>query len=233
MTVGISDPQDLDVVVGQFVPDRQEQAGCQMERLAAGRRQRLVDLLGPQAGEARLIDRAPVRLLEQVAGQMVGSRGPDELVALHRGAIGCHQAPGVQPERNHSRLAVDERLGVRSRGPQGEHPLGRQWFQTSCNLEPEEVRGRPRDGVGADDAVLGDLEPVDEQRLDADVECTRVAGGRDPGFNQGQIFVEDRVLERDRQGQQPVQPPLDGRQVIAQAAIFAFQPQTRAILEIA
>jgi hypothetical protein len=66
-------------------------------------------------------------------------------------------------------------------------------------------------------------DPLGSDRLDANVERTCLARGIGPGLDQAHIFLEDRVLHRDTQRQQPVQPTLDRWQPFEQNAFIIDQ----------
>ena len=55
-------------------------------------------------------------------------------------------------------------------------------------------------------------------RLDADIELASFAQRIDAGLDETEILVKHGVLQGDREGQQAVEPTLDRRQVILQAA---------------
>ena len=93
------------------------------------------------------------------------------------------------------------------------------------------MRRRPGTRIGADDPVVENFEAVDRHRLDAKVEGPGLARGRDPGFDQAEELVEDRVLQRDAKRQQPVEPALDRRQVLAKPAVLALELQAGQLLE--
>src|SRR3546814_21195755 len=55
--------------------------------------------------------------------------------------------------------------------------------------------------------------------------------GIDASFDKTQILVEDRILDRDRQGEDAVQPSLDRRQLIDQLT-FIFEAKPCPVAEI-
>jgi hypothetical protein len=77
------------------------------------------------------------------------------------------------------------------------------------------------------------VEVVDRHRLDAQIERSGFPRRCDARLDEPQELVEDRVLELDAKREQPVQPALDRRQVLAQAATFAFELQPGQLLEAA
>jgi hypothetical protein len=94
-----------------------------------------------------------------------------------------------------------------------------------------EKLGRSAIGILAQDPLLDDGQLVGHQRLDAGVESARLAGCIDPCLDQPKEFIEDRVLERDRQRQNAVEPALDRREVVGEAA-FLLKLEAGALAEI-
>jgi hypothetical protein len=52
---------------------------------------------------------------------------------------------------------------------------------------------RPRAGIGAQHAVVQDLEAVDRHRFDAEIERTGLPSCGHAGFDQTQKLLEDRI----------------------------------------
>ena len=54
----------------------------------------------------------------------------------------------------------------------------------------------------------------------------------DARLDQAEILVEDRVLERDTQREDPVEPALDGRQLLLETAAFSLQLEPSQFLKL-
>jgi len=86
--------------------------------------------------------------------------------------------------------------------------------------------------VGAQDGV-GKLDhPLGADGLDPDVKRPGLARRIDAGLDQPHIFLEDRILRRDPQGKDAVQPALDRWQLVEQCAMLIDEFQTGDDLEL-
>ena len=83
-----------------------------------------------------------------------------------------------------------------------------------------------------DALCLQELKLEDKAFPFTDIEAAGFARGRDAGFDQRQEFVEDIVLQRDRQGEDAIQPALDGRHLVLEDAILVAELQAGAMLEV-
>ena len=63
---------------------------------------------------------------------------------------------------------------------------------------------------------------LDRDRLDPEIERARNPCGIDPRFDQAKEFIENAVLQRDRQREDAVEPALDGRQLVGHSPIGPF-----------
>ena len=86
------------------------------------------------------------------------------------------------------------------------------------HLEAEQVGLGARIGVGPEQVALDLDDPLGDDRLDSDIEAAGGAERIDARFDQAEIFVEHGILQRDRERQQPVEPALDRRHILLQAA---------------
>jgi hypothetical protein len=155
----------------------------------------------------------------------------DQLEARDREAIVGGQAARVEPKRRPAGPRIHHRHRIGARGNKGLDPLETHRPWPPRHLQPQQVSGRARAGIGAHDLVFKDFELLDRQCLDAEVERPRFAGGGDPRLDQPQKLVEDRVLNLDPQGEDAIEPALDRRQILTKRAALGLEPQPGQLLE--
>ena len=123
----------------------------------------------------------------------------------------------MQAYRRAARAIVDEEARAVALGePQGR--LQSERPGPPFEIEGEEMARRAARRIGPQDTIIADGQCLDQERLDTDVEGTRFTRCGDPCLDKTEILLEDRILERDRKGEEPVEPALDGWQIVAQAA---------------
>jgi len=93
-------------------------------------------------------------------------------------------------------------------------PLQRERLQGSGNFQFQQMGGRARCRIGAQQRVRQDREVLDCDRLEAEIDCAGLPGGIDARFDQTHELVEDGVLQGDRKCKDAIEPTLDRRQVI-------------------
>ena len=103
-------------------------------------------------------------------------------------------------------------------------PFERQRLQSPGNLQLQQMRGRSGRGIGSQQRIGDDFEAFDRDRLNAKIEGSSLPCGIDPCLNQGDELVEDRVLQRDRQRQDAIEPALDRRQIVYQTPVSTLNP---------
>ena len=91
----------------------------------------------------------------------------------------------------------------------------------------------PAHRVGAEQRVVADRRPVDHDRLHADIERAGIPRSGDACLHEREEFIEDAVLQVDRQREEAVQPALDRRQLLLQHTILVAELEAGAILELA
>ena len=74
---------------------------------------------------------------------------------------------------------------------------------------------------------------IDPHGFQSLVERSGLARSFDPRFDKSEILLEDRVLERDRQRKNAVEPALDRGEIVGQSTIWTFEPEARSLDEVA
>ena len=87
-------------------------------------------------------------------------------------------------------------------------------------------------GIGAQEFICQDRETIDADGLKTLVERSGFARGFDPRLYQSEIFVEDCVLQRDRQRKNAIEPALDRGEIVGQPAIGVFKPEAGTFDEV-
>ena len=231
--VGRRDPAHPDIFAGQFVPHRQQQPRRKMQPFAPGGALGFLGFGLPQSAERRRIDLLPAALGELLRSQILALQRPDQLEPLDRHALVAEQPPCRNKQADPPRFGVAHR--ARSRRARRMHclePLQGERALGADDLDLEQMRGRTRRRVGAQSRVFQDLEGLDRDRLDPQIERARLARGIDPRFDQPHVFVEDRVLQPDRQREDAVEPALDAWQVLDHRTVFGRDLQARQLLEL-
>ena len=111
-------------------------------------------------------------------------------------------------------LRVDEQCGARIAGAiedRGE----RHGVIPLASPDRENLRLRAGLWMDVERPALGDDEALSGERLDAEIVGARCDGAFDPGAQQVLEHAEERVLQIDRQRQQPVEEGRDRRQILA------------------
>ena len=220
------------MVARQRRPDRQQKAGREPDRLDVELAADLVDLGRPFRLEPCAAAFLPGRLVEIVECEIFVPGRTHQFDARHRHPVLGQPGARVGAQRDLARLAVAHEHGGLVGIGDAQHALERHGVAAPGHLDRQQVRGRLADRVGAQDRIVEHGRGLDRHRLDADIECPRLARGRDPCLDQRQEFVKDAVLEPDRQRQQPVEPALDGWEILLQHAVGIEQFQAGAMLEI-
>ena len=79
--------------------------------------------------------------------------------------------------------------------------------------------------IGSQKLVAENFEAIDANRLKAQIESSSFARCLDSRFDQPQIFIEDRILERNRQSKDAVEPALDSRKVVGRPVRSTKSPK--------
>ena len=208
----------------QPLPDRQQEAGDDVQRAVGEFRQRR-ELRFPSLGELGPVGFAPLRL-RQIGDGNRGTlhRAEQADAALDRAVI-HHQPRRRNLHRGPPGLCVDQQLGARlilrplQRLGQGERPVA------LAAQDAEHLRFGAALRMRVDRLAAGDGEALGRDGLDAEI----IGAGRnralDAGAQQILEHLEQGVLQRDGQRQQPVEEGRDRRQVLAQSAVLVGQPQ--------
>lgn len=153
---------------------------------------------------------------------MLARQRADELVSPLQLTILGEETASVASHRRSARPCVDEQaapaaVAQAQRGSEGERT------RAPGQRQLEEVRLGAARRIGPEQRVVDDADLLDRQGLYAKVERAGLTRGVHPCLHQPEILVEDRVLQRNRKGQQTVEPALDRRQVLAQSSPFGFK----------
>ena len=218
------DAVDLAIMVRQPPPDRQQQAGDDVEG-AGGELRDCGDFRLPQFAEQFPVGRLPVGFGKGVEteAQLVGR--PQQAHAVLYRAVVEHQARRRQLDRRAARPRVDQqdrlrlRAGDRQRVDQAERP------DAVLARDGEHMRLRARDRVRVDGAAIGDDDALRRDRLQTLVVGAGSNGALDLRRHQLLEHFEQQVLGLDAQRQQAVEPGRDRRQLVAQAALVGGQRQ--------
>ena len=170
----------------------------------------------------------PVALSEFVSGNPASATGPVQREAGNRCAI-VHQARAVRHQQCHARrsaIAQQPRFGTDALDNLAQrHELGRP-----LRFEGEKL-GRSAIGILAKDPLLDDGQLVGHQRLNPSIECAGLARRIDPRLDQSEEFIEDGILQGDGQREDTVEPALDRREIVGEAALL-LKLQAGALAEI-
>ena len=101
------------------------------------------------------------------------------------------------------------------------------------HLKRDQAGFRAGNRVGTQELVAENFEAIDADRLKPQIEISSFTRRLDSRFDQPQIFIEDRILERNRQSKDAVEPALDSRKVVGQPAIGILEPKAGSLDEIA
>ena len=187
----------------------------------------------PQVPERRFVDRLPAALCKLVGGQVTARKRPDQFVTSNPCAIVGKQAARGNEQRDAARARVAQRALPKTIGPiQLVEPIQRQWLQCTRHFQFEQMRGRRRNGIGAQQSVRQHLKALDRDGLKAKIQRPGLPRSIDPRFDEAEEFVEDGILQRDRQREDAVEPALDRRKIIDHPAFGTFDAQAGQILEL-
>ena len=101
------------------------------------------------------------------------------------------------------------------------------------HLKRDQAGFRAGNRVGTQELVAENFEAIDADRLKPQIEISSFTRRLDSRFDQPQIFIEDAILERNRQSKDAVEPALDSRKVVGQPAIGILEPKAGSLDEIA
>ncbi len=196
-----------------------------MEPLALEARRRLIDFVLPPAPELVRSDRLPAALLQLIGGEITPLQRTMQFEPRDPRTVVGQQAARRHQETDAVRTSVAQRAVPQTvDAVVFVEPRQRQRLQRLGDLQLEQMGRRPRERVGAKQSIRQDLEALDRDGLDPEIERAGLPCSIDPCFDQRQELIEDRVLQRDRQREDAVEPALDGGKVIDHAAIMPFDP---------
>ena len=224
---------DDEVVVGKRGPDREKEARRKADRFRVDLVGRLPGFFQPLLGEVLAIDGAPGTLEQLLVAHIFAPGGTDEFEPRDRCAfLLFHEGPGPRLQRNHPGLGVHQIIGGAVIVGDAQDALKGDRRPPPCDLDREQMRGRATDRVGAQHGVVDEGRRIDQDGLDPDIEPSGLARSRYARLDECEELVEDLVLQRDRQRQDAVQPPLDRREVIFHDAVLVAELETGALLEL-
>jgi hypothetical protein len=192
------------MIVGKPVPDGQEKSGHEIEGAGAGLVLHFLHLGLPERREFRLAGLFPHRLEEQILTHPLGEGRPEEFVTANDLAIVIGQRIGAAPDRGFAGLAIDDWARVLAKDPQCGRE--RERLVAFLGFEAEDLGLGATGVVSPDDGAIEDRDALGVDALDAQIERASFARRFDAGFDQAEIFVEDCVLKRDTQGENPIKP---------------------------
>ena len=88
-------------------------------------------------------------------------------------------------------------------------------------------------GVGAQEFIGEHREAIDPYGFQSLVEGSGLARSFDPCLVEAEILFEDRILERDRQREDAVEPALDRGEIVGRSPIWVFETEARSLDEVA
>ena len=209
---------DARIILGQALPDRQQQPGHHM-KAALGELRHGGELRLPQAGEGGGVGLLPMAPVEAVGRDAGALHGPDQADAALDGAVVEREAGGAQLDGGAMRPGVgkqDAAGGV----SEIERFLERERAVAVLArhlVEPRLGAGR---GMGGDGAAAEHDEALGPDGLEARVVGARGDGALDLGFQQLLELGEELVLHADLEREHAVEEGGDGRQVLAQGAVL-------------
>ena len=154
--------------------------------------------------------------------ETLASAGSREFGAADDLPVLVGQGESWPADRGPFRTPVDQRSCVAVR-QQAQCSIDWDDAVAFFGFEPKNFCLGPADGIAPNDGAIENADPLGGDAFDADIKRARLACGFDPGFDQADIFIEDRVLKRDPQRKNAVQPALDRGQIVSQFAAFGFQ----------
>src|SRR3546814_19624815 len=95
----------------------------------------------------------------------------------------------------------------------------------SGNFQFQQMGGRARGRICAQQSVRQDREVLDRDGLEAEVECAGLMGGIDARFDPPNELVEDRRLQGDWNGQAEVTPMLNCQKNIDHRTARCFETE--------
>lgn len=209
------------MIVGQAIPDRQEQARDQIERAGAGLVPHLLYLGLPQRRKFLLAGLFPHRFEQQVLPHPLGTGRPNQLVAANDLAIVVGERIGAAPDRGPAGLPIDDWARVIAQDPQ--RAIERERLIALLRFEAQDLGFCAACLIAPDHGAIKDRDAFGIDALDTKIERARFARRLDPGLDQTEIFIEDRILQRDAQCENTIEPALNGRQLLLQPTAFALQ----------
>ena len=178
----------------------------------------------PGFGERPGVGLPPLRARQRRFAQCQAINRTDQAhAALHRAVI-QHQARRRRLDGGATRLRVDEQARVRAGGGCEIERLGEGHGPAAvAAAHREQLRLRSARRMRVERAPRDHGQALRPDRLDADVVNARRDRALDLGREQAFEHLEEPVLQRDRQRQQPVQKGRDRRQILAQRPVAIGQ----------
>ena len=220
---------DAHRVLRQPPPDRQQQAGDDMEA-AGGERRNLSDLSLPCLGEGVFVRFLPLRMRQGIMSNRAAlHRSQEAHPALDR-AIITHQPRSRQLHGGPAGTGVDQELRSRVTRPFQRFLQGHGLVAVLA-LDLEDPGLGAGGVVGVHRPPLGDHQALGGHGLDADIISARCDRPLDRGGQQILEHGEEVVLQRDLQRQQAVEEGGDRRQVFLERAVATGDLQAGRLLE--
>ena len=183
-------------------------------------------------------------LLKFVAVDLFPEAGPHRDF-LHAGSTGRtnklahgHDAPFLVGDRPGRHLesdapgsAVPEISDFARAVPDLHQPLPMHDARAQMKLEPQQPGFGPGHRIGAQRLLGSGDDLFGADGLDPDVKCAGLARRIDARLDQAHIFIEDRVLGRDPECEDAVEPALDRRQFLQKCAVLVGELETGHALE--
>ena len=98
-----------------------------------------------------------------------------------------------------------------------------QRAQLAFHFERNQAGFGARNRICAENFIRQHRKAVGADRLQTQIERASLACGLDARFHKSEIFLEDGVLQCDRERKYAIEPALDRGKVIAQAAIGVLE----------